>query len=74
MSAEVSSNGGRTCRRTLVREYTFSAGDASFQREVQRLNPPLIGRPRSPIVPDKHGSGPAKLSSLRLFASEWSDT
>ena len=70
MRVEVSSDGGRTYRQVLVQEYTFSPAGATFQREVQRLNLPPISCLRLTIVPDKHGSGPAKLNSLRLFASE----
>jgi len=70
VSVEVSSDGGCTYRQMLVQEYTFSPDGATFQREVQRLNLPPISRLRLTIVPDKHGSGPAKLNSLRLFASE----
>ena len=66
---EVSLDGGCTYRQTLVQEYTFSPAGATFQREVQRLNLPPISQLRLTIVPDKHGSGPAKLNSLRLFAS-----
>ena len=67
---EVSSDGGRTYRQVLVQEYTFSPAGATFQREVQRLNLPPMSHLRLTIVPDKNGSGPAKLNSLRLFASE----
>ena len=75
VSVEVSSDGGRTYRQTLVQEYTFSPAGATFQREVQRLSLPPISHLRLIIVPDKHGSGPAKVNSLRLFSSEWrSDT
>jgi len=70
VSVEVSSDGGRTYRQTLVQEYTFSPAGATFQREVQRLNLPPISHLRLTIVPDKSGSGTAKLNSLRLFASE----
>ena len=67
---EVSSDGARTYRQVLVQEYTFSPAGATFQHEEQRLNLPPITHLRLTIVPDKHGSGPAKLNSLRLFASE----
>ena len=70
VSVEVSSDGGRTYRQMLVQEYTFSPAGATFQREVQRLNLPPISHLRLTIVPDKHGSGAAKLNSLRLFAAE----
>ena len=70
VSVDVSSDGGRTYRQMLVQEYTFSPAGATFQREVQRLNLPPISHLRLTIVPDKHGSGSAKLNSLRLFASE----
>ena len=61
---------GRTYRQILVQEYTFSPDGATFQREVQRLNLPPISHLRLTILPDKNGSGRAKLNSLRLFASE----
>ena len=67
---EVSSDGARTYRQVLVQEYTFSPAGATFQREEQHLNLPPITHLRLTIVPDKHGSGPAKLNSLRLFAAE----
>jgi hypothetical protein len=67
---EVSSDGARTYRQVLVQEYTFSPAGATFQREEQRLNLPPITHLRLTVVPDKHGYGPAKLNSLRLFAPE----
>ena len=67
---EVSSDGARTYRQVLVQEYTFSPAGATFQREEQHLNLPSITHLRLTIVPDKHGSGQAKLNSLRLFAAE----
>lgn len=67
---EVSSDGSHTYRQVLVQEYTFSPAGATFQREVQRLNLPPITHLRLTILPDKRGTGPAKLNSLRLFASE----
>jgi hypothetical protein len=70
---EVSSDGARTYRQVLVQEYTFSPAGATFQREEQRLNVPPITHLRLTIVPDKRGSGPAKLNSLRLFAPELRD-
>jgi F5/8 type C domain len=65
---EVSSDGARTYRQVLVQEYTFSPAGATFQHEEQHLNLPSITHLRLTIVPDKHGSGTAKLNSLRLFA------
>ncbi|HEY6515576.1 MAG TPA: discoidin domain-containing protein [Steroidobacteraceae bacterium] len=65
---EKSADGGRTYRQVLVQEYTFSPAGATFQREEQRLNLPPITHLRLTIVPDKHGSGTAKLNALRLFA------
>lgn len=61
---------GRTYRQMLVQKYTFSPAGATFQREVQRLNLAPISHLRLTIVPDKQGSGPTTLNSLRLFASE----
>ena len=65
---EVSEDGGRTYRQILVHEYTFSPGEATFQREEQRLNLHQISHLRLTIVPNKSGSGTAALTSLRLFA------
>jgi hypothetical protein len=67
---EVSSDGARTYRQVLVQEYTFSPAGATFQREEQRFNLPPLTHLRLTIVPDKGGSGTAKLNSLRLFAPE----
>ncbi|HEV2268425.1 MAG TPA: discoidin domain-containing protein [Steroidobacteraceae bacterium] len=67
---EVSLDGARTYRQVLVQEYTFSPAGATFQREEQRLNLPPITHLRLTVVPDKQGSGTAKLNSLRLFSSE----
>jgi len=67
---EVSSDGARNYRQVLVQEYTFSPAGATFQREEQRLNVPPITHLRLTIVPDKNGSGTAKLNSLRLIAPE----
>jgi hypothetical protein len=60
----------RTYRQVLVQEYTFSPAGATFQREEQHLNLPPLTHLRLTIVPDKHGSGPAKLNSLRLVSPE----
>jgi F5/8 type C domain len=67
---EVSADGARNYRHVLVQEYTFSPAGATFQHEEQRLNLPPITHLRLTIVPDKHGSGVAKLNSLRLFSRE----
>lgn len=67
---EVSSDGARTYRQVLVQEFTFSPAGATFQREEQRLNLPPITHLRLTVVPDKQGSGTAKINSLRLFSSE----
>jgi hypothetical protein len=68
---EISSDGARSYRQVLVQEYTFSPAGATFQREEQRLNVPPITHLRLTIVPNKGGSGPAKLNSLRLFCEEF---
>jgi hypothetical protein len=65
---EASTDGGRTYRRVLVQEYTFSPGGATFQREDLRLDLEGVTNLRLTVVPDKHGSGVATLTSLRLFA------
>ena len=68
MHIEVSTDGGRTYRRIFVQEYTFSPRGAAFEREDLRLELENVTHLRLTLVPNKHGSGVAKLTSLRLFA------
>ena len=65
---EASDDGGRTYRQILVQEYNFSPRGASFQREDQRFDLPRLTHLRLTVVPNKSGSGPATLTTLRLFA------
>ncbi len=65
---EVSEDEGRTYRQILVQEYTFSPGGATYQHEEQRFSPVRVSHLRLTIVPNKNGSGPATLTTLRLFA------
>ena len=65
---EASEDGGRTYRQFLVQEYNFSPRGATFQREDQRFDLPQVSHLRLAIVPNKSGSGPATLTTLRLFA------
>lgn len=64
---EASTDGGTTYRQLLVQEYTFSPGGATFQREDLRLELKEVSHLRFIIIPNKHGSGSATLSSLRIF-------
>jgi len=64
---EVSIDGGRTYRRVLVQEYTFSPRGATFQREDLRLETHELTHLRLTVVPNKHGSGVATLTSLSLY-------
>ena len=65
---EVSNDGGKTYRRVLVQEYNFSPGGTTFQREDVRLEARDISHLRLTIVPNKHGSGVATVTSLRLYS------
>ena len=65
---EASEDGGRTYRQILVQEYNFSPRGATFQREDQRVDLRQVARLRLTVVPNKSGSGPATLTTLRLFA------
>jgi hypothetical protein len=65
---EASDDGGRTYHQILVQEYNFSPQGATFQREDQRFDPRQGTHLRLTIVPNKSGSGPATLMTLRLFA------
>jgi hypothetical protein len=64
---EVSQDGGRTYRQTLVQEYNFSPGGAIYQREEQRFNLGQVSHLRLTIVPNKNGSGTATLTTFRLY-------
>jgi hypothetical protein len=65
---EASTDGGRSYRQVLVQEYTFSPRGATFQHEDLRVNLCEVSRLRLTIVPNKRGSGPATLTTLKLFA------
>ena len=64
---EASTDGGQSYRQVLVQEYTFSPRGATFQREDLRLELHDLSQLRLTIVPNKHGSGVATLTSLRLY-------
>jgi F5/8 type C domain len=65
---EVSCDGGNSFRQLLVQEFVFSPGGATFQREDLRVGVEGASHLRLTVVPNKNGSGKAKLTSLRLFA------
>jgi hypothetical protein len=64
---EVSTDGGRTYRRVLVQEFTFSPRGATIQLQDVRLEAHELTHLRLTIVPNKQGSGVATLKSLRLY-------
>jgi hypothetical protein len=68
MHIEASTDGGRTYTRIFVQEYTFSPRGAVFEREDLKLELQHVTNLRLTLVPNKHGVGVAKLTSLRLFA------
>jgi hypothetical protein len=63
----ISEDGGRSWRQTLVQEYNFSPGGATYQHEDLRFERRPVTHLRLTIVPNKNGSGTATLTSLRLF-------
>ena len=65
---EVSTDGGASFRQILVQEYTFSPGGATFQHEDLRFEIDGATHLRLTVVPNKNGSGPASMTSLRLCA------
>ncbi len=65
---EASTDAGRTYRRVLVQEYTFSPHGATFQREDLALDVRDVTHLQLSIVPNKRGSGTATLTSLGLYA------
>ncbi len=64
---EVSCDSGISFRALLVQEFVFSPRGATFQREDVHRNVQGVNHMRLVIVPNKSGSGRAKLTSLRLF-------
>ena len=64
---EVSCDSGISFRTLLVQEFVFSPRGATFQREDVRRNVEGASHLRLVIVPNKSGSGRAKLTSLRIF-------
>jgi len=64
---EVSCDGGSSFRQLLVQEFVFSPRGATFQREDLRVGVSGASHLRLVIVPNKNGSGRAKLTALRLF-------
>jgi len=64
---EVSCDGAVSFRTLLVQEFVFSPRGATFQREDVRRDVKGVSHLRLVIVPNKTGSGRAKLTSLRLF-------
>jgi len=65
---EASADAGRSYRRVLVQEYTFSPRGSTWQRENLRLDLHDLTHLRLTVVPNKYGSGVAALTSLRLYA------
>jgi len=64
---EVSCDSGISFRTLLVQEFVFSPRGATFQREDVRRSVEGVSHLRVVIVPNKSGSGRARLTSLRLF-------
>ncbi len=64
---EASTEAGRSYRRILVQEFTFSPLGATWQRENLRLVVHDVTHLRLTVVPNKQGSGAATLTSLRLY-------
>jgi hypothetical protein len=65
---EVSDDGGRAYRQILVQEYNFSPRGATFEREDLHFDLSGVTHLRLTIVPNKNGSGAARLTTLRLFS------
>jgi hypothetical protein len=65
---ETSTDAGRTYRKILVQEYTFSPHGSTFQREDLRFDLHGLTHLRLTVVPNKGGSGVATLTSLRVYA------
>jgi hypothetical protein len=64
---EVSCDGGINFRQLLVQDFVFSPGGATFQREDLRVGIGGVSHFRLIVVPNKNGSGRAKLTSVRVF-------
>lgn len=64
---EASCDSGIQFHQLLVQEFVFSPAGATFQREDLRMSLSGVSHLRLTIVPNKNGSGRARLTSLRLF-------
>ena len=65
---EASDDGGRGIARFWSRNTISAPRGATFQREDQRVDLQQVTHLRLTVVPNKSGSGPATLTTLRLFA------
>lgn len=68
MHVDVSFDEGRTFHEVRVQEFNFSPRGAIHQREDLKLELSSITHVGLTIVPNKGGSGVAKLSAIRLFS------
>ena len=68
VTAEYSTDGGESYRRSFVQEYTFSPNGSTYQRENLAIQLRDVTQFRLTIVPNKGGSGTASLTSLRLYS------
>jgi hypothetical protein len=68
MRIEASMDGERTYHQVLIQEYTFSPQGATHELEDLRVDLSGVTHLRLVIIPNKHGSGTATLSTLKLYA------
>ena len=60
---------GENFRRVFVQEYVFSPSGANYEKQDLKLEMRDVSALRLTVIPNKNGSGRAKLTSLHLF--EW---
>ncbi|MDA8217596.1 MAG: discoidin domain-containing protein [Dehalococcoidales bacterium] len=64
---EASADEGDSYGHVLVQEYNFSPGGATFEREDWRLDLKGVTNLRLTLIPNKRGSGKAKITTLHVY-------
>ncbi len=67
LTVEASTDEGETYRPVLRQEYNFSPHGSTYEREEWQVGLHGVSNLRFTIIPNKRGSGKAKITSLRLY-------
>lgn len=67
VTVEASTDEGETYQQVLRQEYNFSPRGGTYEYEEWRVDLHEVSNLRFSVVPNKRGSGRAKITSLRLY-------